>query len=74
MPNGNGWSRTSSSLFVFFNSFAINQFLQYRQVGPWRNYLSIGVVPRGGNNRHFLADVHRWWDDRPPSGPLPGRW
>jgi hypothetical protein len=28
-----------SSLFVFFNSFAINQFLQYRQVGPWRNYL-----------------------------------
>lgn len=27
------------SLFVLFNSFAINQFLQYRQVGPWRNYL-----------------------------------
>ncbi len=26
------------SLFVFFNSFAINQLLQYRQVGPWRDY------------------------------------
>lgn len=28
------------SLFVFFNSFAINQWLQYRQVGKWRNYLT----------------------------------
>ncbi|HYO17163.1 MAG TPA: heliorhodopsin HeR, partial [Dermatophilaceae bacterium] len=27
------------SLFVFFNSFALNQWLQYRQIGPWRNYL-----------------------------------
>jgi hypothetical protein len=27
------------SLFVFFNCFAINQWLQYRQVGKWRNYL-----------------------------------
>ncbi len=26
------------SLFVFFNSFALNQWLQYRQVGPWRSY------------------------------------
>lgn len=26
------------SLFVFFNSFAINMVLQYRQVGPWRTY------------------------------------
>ena len=26
------------SLFVFFNSFAINQLLQYRKVGPWRDY------------------------------------
>lgn len=26
------------SLFVFFNSFAINQWLQYRQIGPWRSY------------------------------------
>jgi hypothetical protein len=24
---------------VFFNSFALNQVLQYRQVGPWRDYL-----------------------------------
>jgi hypothetical protein len=27
------------SIFLFFNSFAINMFLQYRQVGPWKNYL-----------------------------------
>jgi hypothetical protein len=27
------------SLFVFFNSFAANMLLQYRQVGPWRSYL-----------------------------------
>lgn len=27
------------SLFVFFNSFAITQLLQYKQIGPWRNYL-----------------------------------
>ena len=26
------------SLFVFFNSFALNQWLQYREVGPWRSY------------------------------------
>ncbi len=27
------------SLFVFFNIFAINMVLQYKQVGPWRDYL-----------------------------------
>jgi hypothetical protein len=27
------------SLFVFFNSFALNMALQYRQVGRWRSYL-----------------------------------
>jgi hypothetical protein len=27
------------SLFVFFNCFAINQVLQYKKVGAWRNYL-----------------------------------
>jgi hypothetical protein len=27
------------SLFVFFNSFAINMVLQYRQIGKWRDYL-----------------------------------
>ncbi len=27
------------SLFLFFNSFALNMILQYRQVGPWRDYL-----------------------------------
>ena len=26
------------SLFLFFNSFALNQWLQYKQVGPWRSY------------------------------------
>ncbi len=26
------------SLFVFFMSFAVNQLLQYRGVGPWRSY------------------------------------
>ncbi len=26
------------SLFLFFNSFALNQWLQYRQVGRWRSY------------------------------------
>ncbi|HEX6031907.1 MAG TPA: heliorhodopsin HeR, partial [Tepidiformaceae bacterium] len=27
------------SLFLFFNSFAVNMLLQYRRVGPWREYL-----------------------------------
>lgn len=27
------------SIFVFFNSFALNQWLQYRGVGRWRDYL-----------------------------------
>ncbi len=27
------------SLFIFFNCFAVNQWLQYRQVGPWSDYL-----------------------------------
>lgn len=26
------------SLFLFFNSFAINMVLQYKRVGPWRSY------------------------------------
>ncbi len=26
------------SLFVFFMSFALNQYMQYREVGPWRSY------------------------------------
>jgi hypothetical protein len=26
------------SLFLFFMSFALNQYLQYRKVGPWRDY------------------------------------
>jgi hypothetical protein len=28
-----------ASLFVFFNVFAVNMFLQYKRVGPWRDYL-----------------------------------
>lgn len=27
------------SIFIFFNSFAINMFLQYKKIGPWRDYL-----------------------------------
>jgi hypothetical protein len=27
------------SLFIFFNIFAVNMVLQYRKVGPWRDYL-----------------------------------
>jgi hypothetical protein len=27
------------TLFVFFNIFAINMVLQYKKIGPWRNYL-----------------------------------
>ncbi|MDA0256492.1 MAG: heliorhodopsin HeR [Chloroflexi bacterium] len=27
------------SLFLFFNSFAVNMVLQYRRIGPWRDYL-----------------------------------
>ena len=27
------------SLFLFFNSFAVNMWLQYRGVGPWRRYV-----------------------------------
>ncbi len=27
------------SVFVMFNCFAVNQFLQYRGVGPWRSYV-----------------------------------
>jgi hypothetical protein len=27
------------TIFVFFNTFAVNMFLQYKKVGPWKNYL-----------------------------------
>ncbi len=27
------------SIFIFFNCFAINMFLQYKKWGPWKNYL-----------------------------------
>lgn len=27
------------ALFIFFNTFAFNQAFQYKQLGPWRNYL-----------------------------------
>ncbi|MCX8126022.1 MAG: heliorhodopsin HeR [Dehalococcoidia bacterium] len=27
------------SLFIFFNCFAVNMVLQYRKIGPWRDYL-----------------------------------
>lgn len=25
--------------FIFFNSFALNMFLQYKRIGPWKDYL-----------------------------------
>lgn len=28
------------SLFVFFNAFAVTQWLQYREIGRWKNYLT----------------------------------
>ena len=28
-----------ASLFIFFNVFAINMWLQYKKIGPWKNYL-----------------------------------
>lgn len=28
-----------ASMFLFFNSFAINMVLQYKKIGPWRDYL-----------------------------------
>jgi hypothetical protein len=28
------------SLFLFFNVFALNQYLQYKQVGRWADYLA----------------------------------
>lgn len=27
------------TIFVFFNCFAINMWLQYKKIGPWKNYL-----------------------------------
>jgi len=27
------------SLFIFFNSFALVQWLQYKKIGKWRDYL-----------------------------------
>ena len=28
-----------ASIFIFFNIFAVNMFLQYKKIGPWKNYL-----------------------------------
>lgn len=27
------------SIFVFFNCFALNMYLQYKKIGPWKNYI-----------------------------------
>ena len=27
------------SIFVFFNLFAINMVLQYKKIGPWKDYM-----------------------------------
>ena len=37
-PPGFVWG-IIASLFVLFNTFAVNQWLQFRQVGRWRDYL-----------------------------------
>ena len=31
--------RIIASLFILFNVFAINMWLQYKKIGPWKNYL-----------------------------------
>lgn len=28
-----------ASIFVFFSCFAVNMYLQYKKIGPWKNYL-----------------------------------
>lgn len=28
-----------ASILIFFNSFAVNMYLQYRQIGPWKDYI-----------------------------------
>lgn len=28
-----------ASMFIFFSSFAVNMFLQYKKIGPWKDYL-----------------------------------
>ena len=27
------------SIFIFFNCFAVNMYLQYKKIGPWKNYV-----------------------------------
>ena len=38
------------SLFIFFNIFALVQFLQYKQIGRWKNYLA-------GENTYILLSL-----------------
>jgi hypothetical protein len=38
------------SLFIFFNTFALVQYLQYKQVGRWKNYLA-------GENSYILLSL-----------------
>jgi hypothetical protein len=33
------YQRLHDPLFIFFNCFAINMVLQYKQLGRWRDYL-----------------------------------
>lgn len=28
-----------ASIFIFFNCFAVNMYLQYKKIGPWKNYI-----------------------------------
>lgn len=45
------------SIFAFFNSFALNQWLQYRQIGRWRDYLfgEIGYIVLSLTAKTILA-------------------
>ena len=45
------------SIFAFFNSFALNQWLQYRQIGRWRDYLfgEVGYIVLSLTAKTILA-------------------
>ena len=71
------------SLFIFFNSFAINMVLQYRQVGRWRDYLfgesfyillpTLQSSPSHSWKRAFAQDVRKmaWFWIRSPAAARP---
>ena len=69
------------SIFVAFNIFAINMFLQYKAIGPWRNYvfgefvyilLSLGAksLRLAGLRRHASTELA--WPGGSPHARRPG--